>query len=74
MRDIEPFFALPPRLLNARAYQLAHDPNFSLSSQSFTMNIKSGQLQMTGPLAGSGRAEETRALLQGIAKFLPDMQ
>lgn len=74
MKDIEPFFALPPRLLNARAYQLAHDPSFSLSAQSFTMNIKDGQLQMTGPLAQSGRAEETRALLEGIAKFLPDMQ
>jgi hypothetical protein len=70
MTDIEPFFALPPRLLNARAYQMAHDPNFHVSKQSFTMNIKDGQLEMTGPLAQSGRAEETRALLEGIA----DMQ
>lgn len=74
MRDIEPFFALPPRLLGARAYQLAHDPNFPLSAQSFTMNIRTGRLDMTGPLAQSGRAEETRALLEGIAKYLPDMQ
>jgi hypothetical protein len=74
MSDMEPFFGLPPRLLKARAYQLAHDPAFSLSSQSFTMNIKDGKLEMTGPLATSGRADETKALLEGIAKYLPDMQ
>lgn len=72
-RDLEPFFGLPPRIFKARNYQLGNDPNFSLSSVSFSMNIKDGQLSISGPLKEASRARETRDLMDGFAKYLPDM-
>lgn len=74
MHDIEPFFSLPPSILKARAHQLAKDPNFHHSQQSFTIDVRDGRPDLTGPLRFSARAGETKALIEGFAEYLPDMQ
>jgi len=73
MQDIEPFHSLPPTIFKARAHQLAKDPDFHYGQQAFTMNVKDGSLEVTGPFRFSGRAEETKDLMDGFAHLLPDM-
>ena len=69
-RDIEPFLALPPQTLKARNSRLS---NGSIS-QSFTINVRNGQPEISGPLWEMDRANEIRDLLAGFTKSLPDME
>lgn len=73
-RDMETFFALPPSVFRARVQKLVGEPDFYMSRESFTVNIKDGRLSMTGPHGAGSRAEETRGLVEPIARLLPDMQ
>lgn len=74
VRNLEPFFALPPSVFQERAAKLANEPDFHYSRVSFTMTIKDGQLEVTGPLRFAPRAKELKQLIDGFAEYLPDLQ
>lgn len=74
MRDIEPFFALPPSVFEARSKHVSYDPDFFRRDVSFTFVIDKGTLSLIGPAREHERAPEFIKLLEPFVQYLPDLK
>lgn len=73
---IKVFASLPPSVLRERSEMLQRDEGFWMWDKTFTIAVREGGRKVTkeGPMKDKGpRAELMLRLLDGIAKFLPDL-
>ncbi|CCA67724.1 related to CAP1-Cryptococcus gattii [Serendipita indica DSM 11827] len=68
-RNVEPYFALSPRLFNSRVERLSKELSFS-----FSITVKNGTLTLGGERARYSRAQDIRDLLEPVAQWLPDLE
>jgi hypothetical protein len=65
--DVLPFYAMPPSMLQNRSEALQRDPS------TFTMNIKGGEVTITGAHKDDGRAKDQAALMKRWTQWVPDV-
>ncbi|ORY89461.1 hypothetical protein BCR35DRAFT_350444 [Leucosporidium creatinivorum] len=65
--DVLPFYAMPPSMLQNRSEALQRDPS------TFTMNIKNGEVSITGAHKDDGRAKDQAALMKRWVQWVPDV-
>ena len=68
-QNIEPYFALSPRLFNSRVERLSTELPFS-----FSISVKNGTMILGGERAPYSRAQDIRDLLDPVAQWLPDLE
>lgn len=67
LRDVRPFFALSPALIQSRSFKLQTD------ASTFTMVLKNREVEIIGPHAGDGRAEDQKGLMRRWAQWMDDV-
>lgn len=76
MDRILPFLSLPSALLQERSNQLQNDAEFWMANNAFTIQIRNAgrRIIAKGPMKEvNARPEQMILLLEGIAKWLPDL-
>lgn len=67
MRDIKPFFALSPSLIKSRGIKLQKD------NSTFTMELRSGDIEITGNHRLDGRAADQKKLMSRWSQWVADI-
>lgn len=74
--NIEPFLAIPPSLLRERLQKIQFDNEFWITDKTFTVRLAElgRYMDLHGPMVASNeRPEQMLKLLNGLSKYLPDM-
>lgn len=75
-RTLQQFLAVPSSILHARSDKLQNDPSFWIQDKTVTIEIGKAGTRATarGPMKDTNpRAQQMLQLLNGIVKYLPDM-
>lgn len=67
MRDIKPFFALSPSVIKSRGLKLQKD------NSTFTMELRSGDIEITGNHRLDGRAADQKKLMSRWSQWVADI-